>query len=203
MLANLKFDLNELNKNDSGLLYETIEGFNGHICSVDTQHPTWIPSYPNGCNDEGKRYNPLLFIIEQKPGIWECSSGNFHIDLKDLDIEVDSYPYITTYGNYLSRKQYLELVNLDSRPDIINAYGVCDNIEQLESYARACIDNTEYTYVLSMMPVLKCVQPENDGWRWGKWGEYIGVQTPEADYIFDEPEIEKVYCFHIYAVKNK
>lgn len=203
MLANLKFDIDELNKNDNGLIYEPVDGFNGHICSVDTQHPTWVPSYPNGCNDEGKRYDPITFIIEQRPGIWECSSGNFHIDLIDIDIEVDPYPYITTYGNYLSRQQYMELLNLDTRPDIISEYGICDDIDQLVSYARPCIDNTEYTYVIAMMPVLKCAQPEFGGWRWEKWGTYIGCQNPQADYLIDEPEIDTVYCFHIYAVKTK
>lgn len=36
------------------------------------------------------------------------------------------------------------------------------------------------------------------GWRWEKWGPYIGTQRSVADYLHDEPDIDYVYTFHVY-----
>lgn len=31
--------------------------------------------------------------------------------------------------------------------------------------------------------------------------KYIGIQNPQYEYLYDEEDIEKVYCYHIYEVK--
>jgi hypothetical protein len=46
--------------------------------------------------------------------------------------------------------------------------------------------------------VIKANQSHEGGWRWHKWGEYIGKYEPQYEYLYDEPEIEKVYVYHIY-----
>jgi hypothetical protein len=45
---------------------------------------------------------------------------------------------------------------------------------------------------------MKANQPKEDGWRWRKWGQYIGALEPTCEYIADEPHIDKVYVYHIY-----
>ncbi len=35
------------------------------------------------------------------------------------------------------------------------------------------------------------------GWRWHKWGEYIGTQEPQHEYLYDEPNIQSIYVFQI------
>ena len=45
-------------------------------------------------------------------------------------------------------------------------------------------------------------QPEFDGWRWDHWGDYIGTQFPTTEYLYDEPEIERVYSYRIYEKIN-
>jgi len=49
--------------------------------------------------------------------------------------------------------------------------------------------------------IRKDLEPTDGGWRWHKWGEYIGTQNPQMEYIHDEPEIEKVYVYHIYELE--
>jgi hypothetical protein len=44
-------------------------------------------------------------------------------------------------------------------------------------------------------------QPYVGGWRWHKWGKYIGDQNPMCEYIADEPEIDFVYVYNLYKVK--
>ena len=33
------------------------------------------------------------------------------------------------------------------------------------------------------------------GWRWHKWGPYIGTQDPQCEYLADEPEIKEVFVY--------
>lgn len=42
-------------------------------------------------------------------------------------------------------------------------------------------------------------QPAEDGWRWRKWGPYFGEQSPQAEYLADEPEIIRVFTFRIFV----
>jgi hypothetical protein len=76
-------------------------------------------------------------------------------------------------------------------------YGVCDGIENLLEVIPE-LTSTEREFVVLLHKIAKSDQPSEGGWRWHKWGDYIGTQTPTAEYIYDEPEIEVVYCYHIY-----
>lgn len=40
-------------------------------------------------------------------------------------------------------------------------------------------------------------EPPKDGWRWHKWGPYIGTQEPKAEYLYDEPTITLIYTYTI------
>lgn len=77
-------------------------------------------------------------------------------------------------------------------------YGVADNMEQVIEYynenADGCFHGNHVIFVKEINKNSCC------GWRWHKWGEYIGKQNPCCEYLEDEPEIEKVVCFSIYKV---
>lgn len=77
------------------------------------------------------------------------------------------------------------------------AYGVCDGLENLlDVYPE--LKNSDRQFVVSMNVINSCDEDDSNGWRWHKWGDYIGTQEPTTEYIYDEPLIERVYCFHIY-----
>jgi hypothetical protein len=83
------------------------------------------------------------------------------------------------------------------------SYGVCDSIENLlQVYTELQHSDREFTVMLT--PVIKAEQLENSDWRWCKWGPYIGTQNPQHEYIYDEPNIDMVYVYHIYerCMKN-
>jgi hypothetical protein len=81
--------------------------------------------------------------------------------------------------------------------DIAWYYGVCDRIDNLLEFIPE-LTSTEREFVVLLHKITKSDQPNEGGWRWHKWGDYIGTQTPTTEYIYDEPEIEVVYCYHIY-----
>ncbi len=79
-------------------------------------------------------------------------------------------------------------------------FGVCDNYSQiLEKYADL-LNNPNKNYVIGLSTVKRENQSPEGGWRWHKWGEYIGTQNPEHEYLYDDTHIDKVYCFHIYEI---
>lgn len=85
--------------------------------------------------------------------------------------------------------------------DDVWCYGVCDNPQQL--LARApWLETDERRFVVSFVKLDKADEPPEGGWRWRKWGEYIGTQSPQCEYLADEPEIETVYTYHIYEVER-
>lgn len=85
--------------------------------------------------------------------------------------------------------------------DCPSDYGVCDSPEQVtDRWPRIIVDRRPF--VIAFTPFLRADQPEQGGWRWHKWGEYIGTQEPTHEYLYDEPHIDKVYTFHIYEVNT-
>jgi len=87
-----------------------------------------------------------------------------------------------------------------SLPEGVSCYGVCDSPEQFKK--RVNLEESFRKFVVSFVPIRKRNQPSEGGWRWHKWGEYIGEQEPTQEYLFDEPKIEQVFTYHIYEVEN-
>lgn len=75
-------------------------------------------------------------------------------------------------------------------------YGVCDTPEQAVEKL-GLRDRPERLFV-AFVRIRKDEQPPSGGWRWHKWGEYIGEKSPQCEYIHHEPEIEEVYTFQVY-----
>lgn len=88
----------------------------------------------------------------------------------------------------------------------INDYGVADNVEQIKKHFNKYINNSNEKYIISITPVVqhKENKGEGGGWRWHKWGEYIGILNPQCEYLDDEEfgeDFKYVLCFSIYKVK--
>lgn len=77
-------------------------------------------------------------------------------------------------------------------------YGVCDSAEQL--LASHDYEADPRKLLISLVEMRKEDQSESGGWRWHKWGKYIGTQSPQCEYLYDEPEIELVYTFNVYEI---
>ena len=86
---------------------------------------------------------------------------------------------------------YPELRNID-------CFGVCDEYQQILDLEPALVNDPNREFVIKLTPVKKANQSEEGGWRWHKWGEYIGVHEITSEYLYDEPIVEEVFCYHIY-----
>lgn len=79
-------------------------------------------------------------------------------------------------------------------------YGVCDNWEQITARWPHLVADPE-AYLIAMVEMRREHQSEYGGWRWHKWGEYIGTQKSENEYIYDDKHIDVVYTYHVYRLE--
>lgn len=92
-------------------------------------------------------------------------------------------------------------------PNHFKQWGVCDNVQQVLDRWGDILERDTHKYFIWFAPVFQ--EKENawqgGGWRWHKWGEYIGDLEPRCEYLDDEdfPEDWQGYvlCYHIYRVE--
>ena len=120
------------------------------------------------------------------PGIYEIGHWNPEMIVQEKIIDADIVSDLDT---------------ADEWGDRFESYGVCDNYKQiLRKFSQLKDPNKQF--VIFLVRIVKKDQDSTGGWRWHKWGSYIGDKTPQCEYIFNEgPDIEEVFTFHIYEVK--
>lgn len=84
------------------------------------------------------------------------------------------------------------------------SYCVCDNVDQALRFWKAKVADPQRAYVIALSVVRR--HPENrgkgGGWRWHKWGRYIGRKRPHCEYLDDEPNISEVFVAEIFEVQE-
>lgn len=195
MLQKLQFDFSENVSNGSVTAHYDEKDDYHYLMTVPT-HPMWI-----GMDKESIC---VFFVKELEEGIYLSSGFNFEYDIKSYTnfeahntydrISKDGIPMSWTPASNMSMSEYFE--------QTLEPYGVADNIEQIKVHYKELL-NSSNPIVIAVSEINKDWEPETDGWRWHKWGKYIGTQNPQAEYIKDEPNIQSVYVFQVYAVKSK
>lgn len=131
--------------------------------------------------------DPVLALIakmEGKPAAEQLRTGMYLIGHFSSS---NSYPQFEHYPGDLP----------------INCCGVCDHPEQVIQKCPELEMSQSRHFFVTFTCVKKSTQPPDGGWRWHKWGEYIGEKSPQHEYIYDEDDsIQEVYCYHIYERKN-
>lgn len=78
-------------------------------------------------------------------------------------------------------------------------YGVCDTPEQAVEKLR--LREHGVKLFVTFVRIRRDEQSRSGGWRWHKWGDYIGNQNPQNEYLYDDRHIDEVYTFHVYQPK--
>lgn len=87
--------------------------------------------------------------------------------------------------------------------DDLNCYGVCDSIEQFQAKFHERLEKDERTFCVFFTHIAKDKDNagQGGGWRWHKWGPYVGEGKPECEYLDDEDGFENgVYTYHVYQI---
>lgn len=80
----------------------------------------------------------------------------------------------------------------------VDCYGVCDDVEQLLAACPELVADPGRKFVVTVTRLRRENEPAEGGWRWRKWGPYIGTQGPQREYLHDEPAIEEILVYHVY-----
>lgn len=95
-----------------------------------------------------------------------------------------------------------DIRNMKDGEEYFGTYGVADSPAQLFNLPRfvELVRNSDRRFVVGMVRLLKSEMSPEGGWRWRKWGGYVGEQDPQMEYLHDEPVIEEVWTYHIYEL---
>jgi hypothetical protein len=107
--------------------------------------------------------------------------------------------------HYYDRERLQEhLLNVhDQGSDFLYDYGVCDTphqfmvryLDQLKTFDR------DICVFFVHVPKNPDIQ---QGWRWHKWGPYVGYGTPTCEYLADEELFDDgIYTYALYEVIEK
>lgn len=121
----------------------------------------------------------------------------------NLNVEM----YISTWSRYHFTNPYrrgvesLLSVNPDHSygDDYRSGYGLADNVEQVLEHYKHLKDSQEQ-FVIFMTPMYRKDQSEWGGFRFHKWGEYIGTHDLNYEYLYDQTDIDVIYVYHVYHV---
>lgn len=81
-------------------------------------------------------------------------------------------------------------------------YGLCDNADQiLKRWPH--LEKSTQRHFITMTPMYRKHQASDGDFRFHKWGEYIGDHDIQHEYLYDEKEMDVVYVFHVYTLKEK
>lgn len=218
MIANLVFDAKTIETNlaDRGIVVKVrdpIEAYGRQFSVLEAhanpEHELWLKAFPGGMDKDKTK---VFHVISDKPGFfWGDFNFDSRIEYSDYEV-VGLFPsFNLKTGQYFTDEQiskmYSDQIRFCDWPEemwgLVSSYGVADNVEQVLERFKAVVDHRDIEIVMSFTPIVKKEQPEEGGWRWHKWGEYIGTHEIQHEYLYDEEGIEEVLVYQVYPVKKK
>ena len=127
--------------------------------------------------------------IHRGTGLYEISHWNFEMM---TSAKLEQYPELAGIHDMT--------IGIDGLTEPMNCYGVCDSPDQFMAWCGPQLAADPRHFVVSFV-VVRRVEQDVGGWRWHKWGPYIGAQERSGcEFLRDEPVIEAVYTYHIYEI---
>lgn len=147
------------------------------------------PTIFQPCNDELARMLAAISTTTTDPVA--MADGVVQVSHFSLDLLIWGH-------NHTSPKEYMIYPWLGKD---FNCYGVCDSPKQFLDKFEKCLRDDKRVFCVSLTHVEK--DPANaghgGGWRWHKWGPYIGEGKPTTEYLDDEPDFDDgVWVYHVY-----
>jgi hypothetical protein len=126
-------------------------------------------------------------------GVIHLRQGCYEIGAFDMDHVVEGAT---------GRRPTFEECYADDLP-VEASFGVCDSPEQFFADVLPALKADARAFVIGFTHITKDVANAGNGggWRWHKWGPYIGHGTPTCEYLDDEAEFDAgVYVYQIIDV---
>lgn len=180
------------------------------------------PEIFKGEDDSGSMFQPWKLMNSENYSNLILEEDDPNLDTTGIYLEA------LNARHHIERLTDYETVNqmIDKYLYTVNTYGVADNatqvIRHLENslktyFYRNDFDDEfylgkslvkmielypEYKLVLLMTPHMNTKDCSWGGWRWHKWGEYIGVHEPQHEYLSYEKGIDYVLSYDLEIVRK-
>lgn len=86
-------------------------------------------------------------------------------------------------------------------PSFRENFGVADNIEQILKHYPELLQSKD-KFIVLISDVYRKDQPESYGFRYEKFGDYIGTQDIQHEFMYDDKHIDKVIIYWIFKIVN-
>ena len=145
------------------------------------------PKLYNELTDDEKNIQFKHTIEKLQDGVYE------YWDVNNIILPNTPYMINSSFDNADGRRVYLP-------------YGVCDNIVQIferDERIKQYVDDPDNKFIIQMHYIAKKDCSPKWGWRWHKWGRYIGEHEITTEYLYDEPIVEGVWVYQMCIVTEK
>jgi len=126
--------------------------------------------------------------------------------LKEVNIDFSEEIQKLDKGIYLGKFNLIGLnfhcFAVNKKDEQFLPYGVSDNVDQILNKHKDLVKDKSTLCFLWLTLVKKSEQSSSGGWRWCKWGEYIGDYEIQCEYLYDESEIDEVIAYSFYEVEK-
>lgn len=139
-----------------------------------------------------KGMDPLLGLVLGLVGGGRTAAGTLTEGLVEISHFSADHAYLVKESNWDEEEKYG-----------CQFYGVADTAEQARKYAEEHLGKRPERFCVFVTHVAKnpANRGQGGGWRWHKWGPYIGTGTPTMEYLDDEEAFpDGIYVFHIYEL---
>lgn len=173
-------------------------------------------------DDSGSMFQPWKLMNNE-------NYSNLILEEDDPDLDTTGiYLEALNARHHIERLTDYKTVNPMSNKYLytVNTYGVADNATQVIRHLENSLKTyfygndfddefylgkslvkmielyPEYKLVLLMTPHMNTKDCSWGGWRWHKWGEYIGVHEPQHEYLSYEKGIDYVLSYSLEIVRK-
>ena len=180
------------------------------------------PEIFKGEDDSGSMFQPWKLMNNE-------NYSNLILEEDDPSLDTTGiYLEALNARHHIERLTDYETVNPigDKYLYTVNTYGVADNATQVIRHLENSLKTyfygndfddefylgkslvkmielyPEYKLVLLMTPHMNTKDCSWGGWRWHKWGEYIGVHEPQHEYLSYEKGIDYVLSYDLEIVRK-
>ena len=138
------------------------------------------------------------FFVPYRPMPWEYTKNTEEV-YTGVYI-VPGHNFIEEMVNNVTRQHARSEYDKESYEsgDVWCSFGLCDNASQAIQFYndRKAKGGFPGNHIITLTYMGK-----NSGWRWHKWGRYLGNFEPSREYFEDEEGIEAVWSFHIIRIR--
>lgn len=143
------------------------------------------------------------YIVKHEDGVYEYV--NWYAEKRNFSWEGEEYTFRNDLRDFMQKAfddmDHGRQDEDDEVPAIASDYGTCDSFDQVwEAYPDLLTDPR--TFILRVCKVHKDKQSPQGGWRWWKNGVYLGNKSEGYEYLYDEPNIDFIWKFHIVQLKT-